>query len=94
MLAARVGNDKVRARLQVREADLTSDSEQHVMDRLVDQRTVYPRSTLLTVAESGLRLRDKWSGPIKMFAEEVADTAPNWLDDLRTRHAQFVAALS
>lgn len=68
--------------------------ERHVMDRLVDKRTVYKRSTLLTVAESGLRRRGKRSGQIKTFAETVADTEPNWLGDFRDWHDQFIAAIT
>jgi len=68
--------------------------EQHVMDRLVDQRTTYPRSTLMTVAESGLRRRGRWSGQIKKFHDEVAPTEPNWVDDVRAWNVQFIAVLT
>lgn len=49
-----------------------------IFDRIVAQRGVYPRTTLMTVAESGLRKRNLWTGKIKKFAEQVAPTEPLW----------------
>lgn len=46
--------------------------ERHAMDRLVDRRSVFPRATLMSVAQAGLRRRDRWSGKIKRFAENEA----------------------
>jgi hypothetical protein len=55
-------------------------------DRLTAKRTTYPRTTLMTVAESGLRRRGLWSGGIKRFAENDARTEPSWRQAFREWH--------
>ena len=66
--------------------------QRFVMDRIVTQRTFFPRSTLMTVAEAGLRARNMWNGQIKRFAEEVAPNEPNWRDSFTAFHQQLIAA--
>ena len=56
----------------------THDLSRFIFDRIVAQRGIYPRTTLLTVAESGLQKRNLWTGKIKTFAEQVAPTEPLW----------------
>ncbi len=67
--------------------------EKHIYDRLVVRRNEYPRSTLMTVAEQGLRKRDLWGGQIRRFAEEVAPTEPPWRESNRTWRDRMVTAL-
>lgn len=52
--------------------------ERHAFTRLVQRRDKYPRSTLMTVAESGLRSRNLWNGKIKKFSETVAPVEDSW----------------
>lgn len=67
-----------------REAQAAVDSalnlQRFVWDRIAARRTTYPRSALMTLAQSGLEQRGLWSGKIRRFAEEVAPTEPNWRD--------------
>jgi hypothetical protein len=56
------------------------DMERHAFARLIERRGTYPRSTLMTVAESGLRARNAWKGKIRTFAEDVAPSEPSWQD--------------
>lgn len=67
--------------------------ERHIYDRLAVRRNEYPRSTLMTVAEQGLRKRDLWGGQIRRFAEEVAPTEPPWRESNRTWRDRMVTAL-
>ena len=64
------------------------------MDRIAAQRTSFPRSTLMTIAESGLRARNLWSGQIKRFAEDVAPVEANWRDSFTEYHQQLIEAAS
>jgi len=52
--------------------------ERHAFTRLAQRRDKYPRSTLMTVAESGLRSRNLWNGKIKKFSETVAPVEDSW----------------
>jgi len=67
--------------------------ERHIYDRLAARRNEYPRSTLMTVAEQGLRKRDLWGGQIRRFAEEVAPTEPPWRESYRTWRDRMVTRL-
>ncbi|MET9226148.1 hypothetical protein [Lentzea sp. NPDC003310] len=58
--------------------EATHALSQFIFDRVVAQRGVYPRTTLMTVAASGLEKRGLWTGKIKAFAEQVAPTEPLW----------------
>ncbi|MBE7324580.1 hypothetical protein IEQ44_07940 [Nocardioides sp. Y6] len=62
-------------------------------ERLVDRRNTYPRSTLITVAQSGLENRNLWSGKIKKFSEEVGPTETRWLTAYSTYYRNLIALL-
>jgi hypothetical protein len=50
-----------------------------IKTRLIEVRTRYPRSTLMTLGRPGLERRGAWSGQIRRFAELQASQEPDWL---------------
>ncbi len=72
--------------------DATHALERHAMDQLTAQRSSFPRVTLMTVAERGLRRRGMWSGKIKAFSENEARREPNWAESFRGWHADLEQA--
>jgi hypothetical protein len=65
------------------------DLERFVFDRLAERRNVYPKVTLLTIGEPGLRRRGLWSGKIKRFGEETAGSA----SEIRASYGDYYARL-
>lgn len=69
--------------------DATGALERHIMDRVAAKRSSYPRVTLMTVAQEGLRRRGVWSGKIKAFAETRASAEPSWDASFRNWNADL-----
>ncbi len=57
---------------------ILAELDDFVRDRLIERRTRYPRSTLMTLGSPGLKRYGVWSGKIRAFAEH-ADEEPNWI---------------
>lgn len=68
--------------------------ERHLFDQLASRRNDYPRTTLMTIAEAGLRRRDMWRGAIRRFAEEAAPSESNWVVSVAAWRKSMTAALS
>ncbi|MFE6745852.1 hypothetical protein ACFVGM_08375 [Kitasatospora purpeofusca] len=62
-------------------------------DRLVERRGNFPRSVLMTIAESGLQQRGLWGGSIKKFSETVAPKESSWLKSFHQWKQEFDSAL-
>lgn len=57
---------------------ILGDLDDFFRDRLIEKRTRYPRTTLMTLGSPGLKRYGVWSGKIRAFAER-ADEEPNWI---------------
>jgi hypothetical protein len=68
------------------------DLERFVFDRLAARRYSYPKVTLLTIAEPGLRKRGIWAGKIKLLAESNVGSASALRSSFRTYFEGLVAA--
>ncbi|MDR7160933.1 hypothetical protein J2X42_003662 [Arthrobacter sp. BE255] len=62
----------------VRALRAAKDLHTFAFDRIAAKRNIYPRSTLITVARTGLKKRNLWGGKIKVFAEQNAPTESDW----------------
>jgi hypothetical protein len=71
---------------------LRAAQEMHTFafDQIAAKRNVYPRSTLLTVARTGLEKRGLWAGKIKIFAEQNAPTESDWSTSFRDFYKQVL----
>ncbi len=47
-------------------------------ERLVEKRKTFPRTTLMVIAEEGLRKRGKWCAFMQEFSRDVAPAEPSW----------------
>lgn len=74
--------------------DAAAGLHKFVMDRIAERRTTYPRASLMTVAEGGLRKRGVWSGRIKRFAETDALSEPDWRDSYVDWYRDLVTVLT
>lgn len=72
--------------------DVALAMERYALSRLITRRGQFPRATLMTVAESGLRARNLWAGAIKRFSEQVTDTEPSWMESFAEWRERMVAA--
>jgi hypothetical protein len=73
--------------------DGVNELQQFLMDRLVDRRTTYPRTTLMVVAIEGLESRGLWSGQIRQFSEQTAPTEPDWRASFSGYYAEVMDRL-
>jgi hypothetical protein len=71
--------------------DAAANLQKFLFDKLVTQRNVYPRSTLISVAQEGLARRGVWAGKIKRFFEVQGPAEPDWRQDFRTWSDELVS---
>ncbi|MGM9383327.1 hypothetical protein [Streptomyces antibioticus] len=73
--------------------DVTFSLSMYCWDRLVERRRKFPRTTLMVIAEEGLRTRGNWCRFMRDFVRDVAPVEPSWREASRAWRNDMYDAL-